>query len=138
MRVLLAASLVLAVLSGCAEEANEAPDDMDDHVDPAPDPLPDLYIVATDQSYRPQSLYRFYPADARVPADTPLNITLKNAGGNSEPHTLVFEGLDIRLAVSGEFETVSTVASIPAGTYTFYCDVGNHRLLGMEGTVTAA
>ena len=30
----------------------------------------------------------------------------------------------------------SVTADLKAGTYTFYCPVGNHRAEGMEGTLT--
>ena len=36
--------------------------------------------------------------------------------------------------MSGDTETLTL--NLPAGTYTFYCNVPGHRAAGMEGTLT--
>lgn len=61
-----------------------------------------------------------------------VTITFKNVGEMG--HDLVFEDLEAATKVisPGEEETV-TVEIKEQGTYVFYCSVGNHRQLGMEG-----
>ncbi|MCR4312220.1 MAG: cupredoxin domain-containing protein [Candidatus Uhrbacteria bacterium] len=47
-------------------------------------------------------------------------------------HTFVIDDLDIRTTMSTN-GSVTFVAPITPGEYPYYCDVGGHRKLGMEG-----
>jgi plastocyanin len=61
-----------------------------------------------------------------------IEITFINTG--MMQHNLVFEDLDLETGLlgKGEEETLEFELTKP-GIYTFYCAVGNHRQLGMEG-----
>jgi plastocyanin len=55
----------------------------------------------------------------------------------SVPHAVEIEGNGVEEAsdtVTGS--KTSVTADLEAGTYTYYCPVGDHRAQGMEGTLT--
>lgn len=78
--------------------------------------------------------FKFAPATMVVNAGDTVRITFKNAGG---VHDFVIDELKVatKQNQSGQEETVQFVATKP-GTYNYYCSVGNHRAMGMEGTLT--
>lgn len=97
----------------------------------------EVYIVGTDLSFYPESWYKVRPATVEVSAGDIVNLTFKNALGNQYEHSLVLEGYDIKLGPIPEGEAEATIFTADqTGTFAFYCDVGNHRDLGMEGTFT--
>ncbi|WP_205697687.1 plastocyanin/azurin family copper-binding protein [Conexibacter sp. SYSU D00693] len=68
-----------------------------------------------------------------------VTITMANPDGNKAPHAVALEGPGVDesgevVPGGGGDSTVS--APLEAGTYTFYCPVGQHRQNGMEGTLT--
>lgn len=64
----------------------------------------------------------------------PVKITFKNTGGT---HDLRIEGYTVGTKVlqANEEETFEFVAD-RAGSFEYYCSVGNHRANGMVGTMT--
>ena len=53
------------------------------------------------------------------------------------PHAVEIEGNGVEEASDTVTSSKTSVtADLKAGTYTFYCPVGNHRAEGMEGTLT--
>ena len=68
-----------------------------------------------------------------VKAGDTVKVTFMSEGGT---HDFVIDELNVKTKVlkSGEKEVITFVAD-KAGTYTFYCSVGNHRAMGMEGTL---
>ncbi len=55
------------------------------------------------------------------------------------PHDFVIEGYEDATVVFPQDGTTvewTVPDDLPAGTYTFYCSVGNHRAQGMEGEIT--
>jgi len=102
----------------------------------------EMYAVATDLSSTPTTWYRFRPDTFEAKVGSMLNITLKQAVGNQNGHSLVIDELDVNIAAPatpGTGETASTVIALTkAGTYTFYCAEGNHQELGMQGTLTVS
>jgi len=67
----------------------------------------------------------------------PVEIVMTNP--SQTPHNVVVEGNGIEeqkgpVVEKGGRSTVS--ADLEAGTYEFYCSVGQHREAGMEGTLT--
>jgi plastocyanin len=54
---------------------------------------------------------------------------------NSGVHTFVIDEMGVRETVS-EGGTISFTAPDEMGSYAFYCDIGNHRAMGMEGVLT--
>lgn len=80
------------------------------------------------------SEYFFLPSTIIVDKGDRLTVTLRNAG--KMPHNLVFEGLGVatKTVQKGQSDTIEFTAS-EAGTFSFYCSIGNHRDLGMEGSL---
>lgn len=138
--------LVATAMAGCF--ADEGPSDtsgddngMDGGADGDNQTTVDaeLYLVATDQSLYPESVYTIRPETAEVQAGDVVNLTFKNALGNSQSHSLVLEGYDIKIGPIEESVDESVVFTADqSGTFAYYCDVGNHRELGMEGQLTVS
>jgi plastocyanin len=64
-------------------------------------------------------------------------VTINFTNEASIPHNVSIEGNGVDETsdtISGD--TTSLTVELEAGTYTFYCGVGNHRSAGMEGTLT--
>ena len=53
---------------------------------------------------------------------------------NAGTHTFVIDEIDFSTGVSVN-KTVTFTAPTAPGSYAYYCDVGSHRALGMEGTL---
>jgi plastocyanin len=62
-----------------------------------------------------------------------VKITFQNSVGN---HDFVLDAFNIKTAVlgSGKSETVEFTAD-KTGQFEYYCSVGNHRQMGMTGTL---
>jgi uncharacterized cupredoxin-like copper-binding protein len=77
--------------------------------------------------------YKFTPNSIHVPANTPTQITIQNVG--VAPHNFSIKELGISVNIlAGQSQSVTL--NVPAGTYTFYCNLPGHRLAGMFGTLT--
>lgn len=65
-----------------------------------------------------------------------VRITYTNGGGT---HDLKVDGYNVgtRVISGGASETFEFVAD-KAGTFEYYCSVGNHRAMGMKGTLTVS
>lgn len=63
-----------------------------------------------------------------------VRITLDNTQGM---HDLTIEGYNIatQKLTAGQKETIEFVAS-KIGEFEYYCSIGNHRQMGMKGTLT--
>ena len=73
--------------------------------------------------------FAFAPSTITAKAGDEIQIKfVKNEGF----HTFAIDGIDTFAIVQGE----SIIFTAPAaGTYTFFCDIGSHRSMGMEGTL---
>lgn len=81
------------------------------------------------------SEYSFSPKSIEVTAGEPVKLTFKNTG--NLPHDLTITELGVKTnVVAGGKEDTVTFTPEKSGSFTFYCSVGNHRQLGMEGTAT--
>ncbi len=80
------------------------------------------------------SNFMFDPTDITVKKGEKVRILFKNAGGF---HDFVVDELNIKTAIikDNEEDFVEFTADKP-GTYEFYCSVGDHRKMGMKGTLT--
>lgn len=80
------------------------------------------------------SNYKFEPATLTVKKGDTVKITFKNSGGM---HDFVIDAFNVKTKTipSGQSETVQFVAS-KSGTFEYYCAVGNHKQMGMKGTLT--
>ena len=68
-----------------------------------------------------------------------VTIRMANPDGNQMPHNVAIEGEGVEEAgqiVQPGSDISEVSADLEAGTYTFFCAVGQHRANGMEGTLT--
>ncbi len=95
----------------------------------------DVSIKSQTRSFTVDSTnYKFAPATMTVNKGDTVRITLKNTQGN---HDLKVDGYDIKtkiLTAPGE-DTIEFKAD-KTGTFEYYCTIGNHRAMGMKGTLT--
>lgn len=77
--------------------------------------------------------FSFTPNSIKVKKGDTVKVTFVSAQGS---HDLVVEGYDLstKVLATGKSEDISFVAD-KAGTFVFYCSVGNHRAMGMKGTL---
>lgn len=80
------------------------------------------------------SSFKFSPTNITVKKGEAVTIVFKNAGGI---HDFVIDEFNVKTAQiqGGAMEEV-TFTPDKAGTFEFYCSVGNHRAMGMVGTLT--
>lgn len=78
--------------------------------------------------------YSYSPADIQVESGETIQVKLTNTG--NMVHDFVIDELNVNsgLLSPGEEKTI-TITGGDAGSYSFYCSVGRHRQLGMEGTL---
>lgn len=79
--------------------------------------------------------FSFSMNEMNVNAGDTIRVTFFNAG--NMPHDMVFEGIEdasTSILSGGEEETIEFTVNEP-GTYEYYCSVGNHREMGMIGTL---
>ena len=76
--------------------------------------------------------YSFSPKSLSVTAGERIRLTFKNNG--NLPHNFTIDGLGVatRTIAGGQTDIVEFTAQT-SETFTFYCSVGGHRELGMEG-----
>lgn len=94
---------------------------------PTPQPVVRPFTVTGDTSFR------FNPNEIRVKQGETVQITFKNAGGMHDWRLDEFSA-KTKILQAGEEETISFVAS-RKGSFEYYCSVGNHRQMGMVGTL---
>lgn len=77
--------------------------------------------------------FSFTPNEIRVKKGDIVKITFKNTGGF---HDFTIDEYNVKTAQiqSGQTADVEFVAD-KAGTFEFYCSVGNHRAQGMKGNL---
>lgn len=80
--------------------------------------------------------YSLYPEE--VILDIPGTYVFRTVNNGSTTHALKIEGQGIEEATENlaPDESSELVVDLEPGTYEFYCPVGDHRDLGMEGTIT--
>jgi plastocyanin len=78
--------------------------------------------------------FGYEPSTLTVEAGEEIELTFVS---EDTMHDFVIEGTDIATEViqGGEQTIIEFTAPEEPGEYTFYCSVGNHRALGMEGTL---
>lgn len=93
----------------------------------ASDQIQEIVVEGKEFSFAPDSL--------TVKSGEVVRIVFKNVG--KMEHDFIIDELDVATAVinPGEEQVVQFVAGEP-GSYSYYCGVGSHRSLGMEGTLT--
>lgn len=80
------------------------------------------------------SNFKFEPSTLQVNKGDTVKITFKNSGGF---HDFVIDALNIKTKTipDGQSESVQFIAD-KVGTFEYYCSVGNHKQMGMKGTLT--
>lgn len=94
-----------------------------------------IQVTGTVQSFTVDgSNFKLMPATMTVNKGDTVRITFKSSGGF---HDFVIDEFDVKTKQigAGASETVEFVAD-EAGTFEYYCSVGNHRAQGMKGTLT--
>ena len=79
--------------------------------------------------------FSFTPNTMVVDKGDTVKITFKNNGGTHDFRIDEFSGAATRIINSGEEETITFVVD-KTGVFEYYCSVGNHRAMGMIGTLT--
>lgn len=80
------------------------------------------------------SNFKFAPITMSVKKGDTVRITFKNTQGM---HDFVIEEFDVNTEViDGAGEEVVEFVADEAGKFEYYCSVGNHRQMGMVGTLT--
>lgn len=80
------------------------------------------------------SPYKFEPATITVKKGDSVKLTFKNTAGT---HNFVIDDLNVKTKTipAGESDTVTFTAD-KAGSFEYYCAVGNHKAMGMKGILT--
>jgi plastocyanin len=76
--------------------------------------------------------FAFTPTTMTVNRGDRVKITFQSQG----THDLVVEGYNVRTNIlsAGQSQTIEFVAN-QSGSFEYYCSVGNHRQMGMKGTL---
>lgn len=79
--------------------------------------------------------FSFSPSNISLTTGERVRITFKNVGRN--PHNFMIDELGVasQTIPGGGSDTIEFTAD-KSGTFTFYCSIGNHRSLGMEGELS--
>lgn len=78
--------------------------------------------------------FYFKPSTIKVKKGQKVTIEFKNAGGS---HDFTIDELNVKTKTIGSGETAKVeFTANKAGSFEFYCSVGNHRQMGMKGTLT--
>ena len=119
MKVLVAAVAAMALLTGCGGGGSSSGQ-----------PAGSIKVTLTE--------FKFDPSTISAPSGKVV-FYLVNAGTTS--HDLIIRDssnnrVDGSELISAGDTFVFTVNSIPAGTYTYFCDQQGHEASGMKGTLT--
>jgi uncharacterized cupredoxin-like copper-binding protein len=133
--ILAAAGLIALAAAGCGEK-REAGTGTSTSGGTSTTPAATGPAVATVKVSETE--FKLDPASPEVPKDGVVQFDVKNDGATE--HALEIETPD------GEFETESIApgksatlkADLKAGTYVWYCPIGDHKDKGMEGEISVA
>jgi plastocyanin len=77
--------------------------------------------------------FKFDPGSLSVDAAGKTTFRLTNNGGTTHALEIEGHGVEEETKKIGPGESADVTVDLKAGEYEFYCPVGNHRSLGMEG-----
>ena len=102
------------------------PETKEDNMEEEDESVTEIKISGKEFSYAPSTI--------NVKKGEKVKITFTNSG--TMMHDLVIEELDIRtkMVAPGGTDTLEFTVPDKGPSLTFYCSVGGHRALGMEGT----
>ncbi len=78
--------------------------------------------------------FSFNPSEIKVKKGDTVRITFTSVGGFHDWVVDEFENAETKQLQSGQSDTIEFVAD-KAGTFEYYCSVGNHRQMGMVGNL---
>ncbi len=80
------------------------------------------------------SNFKFEPSQMTVNKGDTVKITFQNSGGK---HDFVIDEFNVETEdINGGENTAVTFVADKTGSFEYYCSVGNHRQMGMKGTLT--
>ncbi len=79
------------------------------------------------------SSFKFDPATLTVSKGDKVKVTFKSAGGL---HDFVIDEFNVKSKTIGSGQDVVEFTADKSGSFNYYCSVGNHRAMGMQGTLT--
>lgn len=100
---------------------------------PTTQPSPSIQAGSVKEITVEGSNFKFMPTEIRVKKGDTVRVIFKNTGGM---HDFVIDELNVKTKViqGGQEETVEFVAD-KEGSFEYYCSVGQHRQMGMKGTL---
>lgn len=125
INAILSAALLLG--AGCASPTTTQPTASPD----ATTPSVGADVSATLTASMDAGNFFFSPNTVTANAGQKVSITFKNVNGT---HTFAIDQLGIEQNVSAGGVVTFTAPNKP-GRYPFYCSIGSHRAMGMEGTL---
>jgi plastocyanin len=133
-RTLIALALAVAVFTGCGgddDEPESAATPAATQEEPAGGGGGEELALASPED----GSLEYDKTELTAPAGS---VTITYSNPSQVPHAVALEGNGVE--ETGETVTASDAppltVELEAGTYTFYCPVGQHRSAGMEGTLT--
>ena len=78
--------------------------------------------------------FSFSPSSLYVSKGERIRLTFKNVGNSLHDFVIDELGVSTKKISAGESTTIDFVAD-KEGIFKFYCSIGNHRSLGMEGQI---
>ncbi|MFN3652007.1 MAG: cupredoxin domain-containing protein [Armatimonadota bacterium] len=141
LSLLLAPCLALALLVGCAGDDTATTGNGPDTAANVPANTPEATMNGTGETREIQVVaedMRYDPSEITVQPGEQVRVTLTNRGNS--PHNIEFELPSGEVEFEedlppGETRSLDFQAPREPGRYTVYCPVGNHRELGMTGTL---
>ena len=82
------------------------------------------------------SEFQFNPPDITLDSAGTYTFHLTNAGEFEHALEIEGQGVEEETDVIGGGDSADVTVDLAEGTYDIYCPVGNHREMGMEGTLT--
>lgn len=79
--------------------------------------------------------FSFNPSDLKLDAAGTYTFHLTNAGEFEHALEIDGQGIEEETSVIGGGESADVTVELAEGEYEIYCPVGNHREMGMEGTL---
>ena len=79
--------------------------------------------------------FKFNPPDIQLDASGSYTFHLTNAGEFEHALEIDGQGIEEETSVIGGGDSADVTVELAEGEYEIYCPVGNHREMGMEGTL---
>ena len=130
-RLTLIATIAVLALAGCGGDDEKAPSDSGSSSSSSSSSGGENLTIAAD----PSGALKF---DKKTLSAKAGKVTITMDNPSDVPHAVEIEGNGVEAEgkTVGKGEKSIASSDLKAGTYDFYCPVGNHRAEGMEGKLT--